>query len=357
MRLIALALFAQACTLLTSAEEYGIAPVPAARACAVCTDPALRRAPCPLSGAPDGEGEPIFFAMASIDLGSSVSRSDPPYESGLDADCSAGPPMACRPRKVEWQPLPGGIDNALAAQVLAPLERSESGSLQAGVSSWLRKGVGGLLLVVSRWNGQPDDASVTARLLAIAHREPREAPKFSREDRWVVYADGQDEDGLPQTRAQTASAFVRGGVLVADLRVAGEVVFRFGTQTAARVNLPLTHVVITGAMSRGAAGATLSRASIAGRYDVQRRVEGATEIAQALRGCEKARFCPLVPAVDALLRDAPDLPPAEREDAGGSCALASVGMAPTFVETGGVTGTVPLADLPARSCPGVTSCP
>jgi hypothetical protein len=350
-----------------------------ARLCDFCPGHTeLRHAPCPGADDPGGD-HTVFFAVQTVDLGADRTEwfaDNTLFAAGLDLDCSLrdpnGAPVWCNALSgAQWtQPLPFGVDNAFAQQVLAPLltpegDASPTGGpvdVSAAVNAWLTAGHGGFVIVVDHWNLQPDDAQVGLRIVQAVGPVGGGAPTFTADEQWVVYEDGWDPDPPVPTAASTSivtsSAYVVGGNLVADLRSAGGVELRLGAGPAALAKLQPAAVEVYGQIlpPAGSLPATIDELSVAGvLLDPDRDVDayGLAQVAAAsapdaaARGCLPQYYCAENAVLAPLLARGRDMPSQLQPSPGTVCDSMSFGIRLYATQIAGVS----LSSANLQSCP------
>ena len=367
-----------ACTALTHAYDWTVGgsstPAGAQSLCAFCPGhPQLRHAPCPSSGAASGENT-LVFAVKSVDVGSDKTEwyaNNPFYTSGLDLDCSlrepSGAPVWCSgsPGATWHGPLPNGVDNAFAEQVLYPL--LPGADVGAAINSWITNGYGGFVIVVDHWNLQPDDPQVGFRIVPAAGIAGGLQPTFAPNERWVVYADGWDPaspiPSASQSNIVTSSAYVAGGNLVADLRSAGGVYLWFGAGSQARALLQPAAVEVFGQIlppsgdpSKGGLPATIDQLGVAGvLLDPERDVDphGLPQVVAASApdagnaGCLPQDYCPQTATIAGLLAQGRDMPSTLKPASPTACDSMSFGVRFYATQIAGVD----LSSGQLASCP------
>lgn len=374
---------AAACTALTHAYDWavGSSPQAAGRLCDLCTGvTGLRHAPCP-GGTDPGSDHTVFFAVQTINLGAKSTEWDLTnnnyFVSGMDLDCSKrlphGAPVLCQavPGSDWTQPLPSGIDNAFAQQVLAPLfSQDPPVDVDHAVNEWIAAGRGGFVVVLDHWNLALDDAQVGFRIVQAVGPHGGGAPRFARDELWDVYADGPDpslpDGGVPgasSTSLATTGAYIVQGTLVADLRAVGGTQLAFGAGTAGALGKVAPYsveVMATVTPPTSATPATLFQVSVAGVLQRDDRMaEGFAQVAAASEvdaspeaSCSSSAYCPLVGALTKGIERGDDMP-LESSQQGQECDGLSFGVELLATQIGGVGGYAPTTDL--HSCP--FSCP
>lgn len=363
----ALAMLLPACTSYTHADEFEVAEATSEPPlCQLCpAHPELRHPPCAPQSASDSGDLVVVFALRALDLGIRASGWTSGYIVGLDQDCSDRPggiPTSCVPRtQTGWASLSGGVDNALATQVLFPLLEDANIDLQVEVNQALDKGQGSILLVVDSWNGQLDDPQVGVRLvpgIKVVNSDGRTQPSWNGDDEWAVFADRWDPDFpgryVPDSVTKSRDAYVKAGTLVWDARS----VHPFGVMFAvggANVELDLENVVMFGGITTYDRPRQLINAVLGGIWSSFLAYRKAEALAQIAEQCDACAVKDMAPNVERLLQSAPDmlLP---TSSAPGVCDAISVGFLGSYLEIGHITSLVPLADMPV-SCAGVPACP
>jgi hypothetical protein len=201
----------------------------------------------PASGNLDGGSTTIVAAISSFELGE---KSDPKIakQSGYDLDllCTCPGPRACVPKSgAGICDLPSGVDNSGGAWLLG------LANLQSGVAFGAGASVGaeGILMRIRNYNDLPDDDDVEVALFdtfgAEAFQPDAGGGTLKRDgtDRWTVDAKSL-LGGTPYLPvAVDTRAYVRGGVVVAEIRFPfriGDITFPVssGYVTASLVKLP-----------------------------------------------------------------------------------------------------------------------
>lgn len=370
---------AVACTALTHAYDWAVggSGQTSGRLCDFCPgDAGLRHAPCPGTTDPGPDDHTVFFAVQTVDLGSKSTEWAPTndyYVAGMDLDCSnrlpRGAPVLCQavPGSHWSQPLPHGIDNAFAQQVLAPLlSLTPPRDIDEAVNHWIADGHGGFVVIIDHWNGQLDDAEVGFRIVQAVGPHGGGKPTFARDERWDVYADGPDPafpagdvPSATSTNVVTSTAYVVGGRLVADLRSAGGAQLALGGGGAgALAKLQPFGVQVLGAITAAtsASPANIDQLSIAGLLPAnERNSQGLAQVAAASvagastdAGCSPADYCPMVAAISSGIDLGPDMP-SDPTQQGRECENLSFGMQLFATQIAGVGDYVSTGSL--QSCP------
>jgi hypothetical protein len=222
-------------------------------------------------------------------------------------------PVLCAPRSTSgWQPLPGGVDDALLARVLAPAVAAtppgRGVDLDEAVSEALEQGRYGVLIAVDGWNGGPDDAAVVVTIRTSPGLAQGGVPAWTGADRWARYPD-VDADGVRPFAIDRAAGYVAGGTLVVDGRSRGASLFRFGP-SGARFELLLSGLVFTGALTPSALG----RFTMTGVIDQPSASAAAQALATSLATCAGGAtgvFLASLPAQIAVAADMPFVPDAD----------------------------------------------
>ena len=213
----------------------------------------------PASGNPDGGSTTVVAAISSFELGE---KSDPKLakRSGYDLDllCTCPGTRACAPKSGAGVcDLPSGVDNSGGAWLLGlvSLQGSEFGS---GVST----GAEGLLMRIRNYNDLPDDDDVEVALFDTFGAEVFQPDagggplKRDGTDRWTVDAKSL-LGGTPYLPvAVDTRAYVRGGVVVAEIRFpfrVGDITFPIsaGYVTASLVKLPTGYYALENGILSG----------------------------------------------------------------------------------------------------------
>jgi len=169
-----------------------------------------------------------LFAASTLELGGEKDGYD------LDGQCTCPGPGACSPR-AQTAATPcdgeGGLDNVLgpetqAALSVLPLE--EEGRATSG-TDYIKRGRNTFFIEIKGYNGTPNDDEVQVGVFASGGLEglpPRDAgvdagpdsgPRFDGNDTWTVDRDSVIGQGPFQARIEDAKAYVRDGLLVAQL--------------------------------------------------------------------------------------------------------------------------------------------
>lgn len=318
--LAAIASLAGACELATHAFDYQVAPALALGVCDACPGASadLRRPPCPPGGGGGDQGRRVFAARRAHlgRPGAWSGASAAAFDLGFDLDCSTRPhgglPALCAPHAPEagpvigWEALPHGIDNAWLQRVLAPLYQqappASAFDLDAAVSAGLEDGRFGLLVVVDRWNGEPDDPDVEVSVRSSPGLASGAAPRWDGADVWSPFPE-VEPDGSRSFRVLRAAAYVRSGVLVVDDHARGAAVYGFGAP-ATRFELVLARVSFAGSIARHGLG----RFTMSGLVDLPSARAAAPGIAHAITGCAAATEPPIGAMVPSLIEGAADMP-------------------------------------------------
>jgi hypothetical protein len=346
------------CASFTHADEFDVAASPPdTRLCIACPSrPDLRHPPC-YAGANTAEGDQVVvFALRALDLGTRASGWRADYRVGFDQDCSDRPdglPASCTPRiDTGWTSLAGGVDNALATQVLYPLIEASGVDFQAALNESLEAGRGTMVLVIDGWNGTIDDEHVGVRLLfatRVVNDDGRTAPSWEGDDEWEVVAERWDPAfpgrNVPATETHSDDAYVTGGILVWDARS----IRPFQTTMplgAARLDLALSNVAVYGQISTAGRPRKLINAALGGVWDSFLASRNASAIAQMAAGCDPCLARQLGPTIEGLLRTAPDmlLPTSPSP---GVCDAISIGLLGSWVEVRRIAAIVPSSSLPS----------
>jgi hypothetical protein len=358
---------ATGCTAITNADDYDLAePSPDERICALCPDhPELAHPPCP-SGDSVAAGEGVhYFALRALDLGTRASGWSTNYAVGLDQDCSERPdrvPVMCAPRdpSIVFERLANGIDNALATQVLHPLIQEVGVNPQTLVHQALDSGMGGVLLVINGWNGTPHDDDVGVRLvpsMGVMNTDGRARPSWGGDDVWAVFADRWDpmfpDANVPDTQNKGGKAYVAQGVLVWDAREVPDFLLPFGGE-GALVDVRLAGVVFMGRLLTDQHPKILVDGVLAGVWSAFLASRNAGHLAEIVSRCDRCEAEAMTPAIEDLMRDAPDmlLPTSVEATA---CDGISVGFLGSYVESASVGQILPLGAI-AESCAGAPPC-
>jgi hypothetical protein len=359
---------AMACTVLTHADQYAVVSSDASsRLCDFCPQhPELAHAPCPGGDSPGGEAT-YFYAAQKVDLGDDINEwglDNTLFAVGLDLDCSArlpdGVPVLCQSTNAgQWkQPLPVGVDNAFGQVMLQPLYAAYKPSYQ--VNAWILAGQGGFVFVVDHWNGQADDAQVGFRMLPAVGPSRGGTPTFDKGESWDVYADGWDpsitDAHVPTALASTSTAYVVQGVLVADLRSAGDLAIQLGGPRVGDagpvVALSPEQVEIVGPIVP-----TVLQVGLAGLL-VQANTFDSKGLAQVVTSCDPTSFCPVATKIEQTKPNADDMPSVCANPpcpSGGSCDSISFGIHFVTAQIAGVGNIEPLSEVPTtcnESCAG-----
>jgi hypothetical protein len=353
--LVALVGASVACTILTHAEDYAVAPATAdTRLCAACPQaPQLRHPPCPATSVTPSDDPAIrFYALQTIDLGSHASEWGTIFfHAGFDMDCSARPggaPTSCLPSgpiPVTWASLPDGTDNAFATQILAPLLTGPYGiDVQQSLNASITRGEWAWILAIDHWNGTPDDAQVGVRLLQAEGTTAGGAPTWSSDETWIAYADAWDPafatGQLPDTSFKTTDAYVTQGTLVWDMR--GLPLQTPSVRSGQAVlTLDMEPVGFFGLLTEG----SLQQASLGGLLQNEILAFGVLDLAS---GCAPALACQLTGDITETVASVQDMvsltTPGEAY-----CNRISFGSEPYLVRIGGVSAIAPTTSEPA-SC-------
>lgn len=343
-----------------SGEYETYQPEVEVRLCDECSArPDLLHPPCPPESPTQGGNQVVAFAMQAIDLGIRASGWSAGYVVGLDQDCSDRPfgdPVQCQPRSSDsvFARLSNGVDNALATQVLYPLLQKEQVNPQALVNQSLELGLGGVLVFVEGWNGQPDDDQVGVRMLpamGVWKDGAFATPAWDGSDRWVAFADRFDPafpDGqVPETDNKTSSAYVTGGTLVWDARSVPAFLLPFGAGGAI-VDVRLSNVVFVGELVSDQKPRRIVNAALAGVWSAFLASRNAGRLAEIVAQCDEAEVDRLTPDIEDLIAEAPDMLLPSSKDAA-ICDGISVGFLGSWVEIAGVAAIEPVSELP-KSC-------
>jgi hypothetical protein len=313
MRAAALALIAlalPACELATHALDYGVDPAALQPLCDPCpaADPAVRRPPCPVaSDAPDRDG-PLVFAARRASFGEAGGFDA--VGLGLDLDCSTrrggGLPVLCAPRSRDgWAALRGGVDDALLQHVLVPAALAEKPlgtfTLGGALSRAFEAGSYGFLVIVERYNGEPDDPDVDVTVRASPGLASGAAPAWDGADVWSRFPDVDAAGGRP-FHLDRLHGYVAGGTLVADARDRGPMLFRFGPGHLT-FDLILTDLSFTASITP----AKLSRFTWSGVLDLPGAHQAASSLAVTVTACDPSAAAFLTSVAQAL-PDAADMP-------------------------------------------------
>ena len=351
---------AVACSLVTHAYDYATAPPESPAPPAICSfcpqHPELLHAPCPDGGAAGDDGT-YFYAVKSFDFGSHHDEwvlDNTTYTAGLDLDCSdrkpSGAPVLCRAvNSGAWtQPLPKGVDNAFAQQILSPLLYPSGAAADAGpldlqgpANHWIALGLGGLVIVVDHWNGQADDPQIGFRFLAAVGPESGGPPRFTQDERWNVYARGYDPplpdggQGLPYGFTPPVAGYVTGGSLVADMRSAGTLRFRLGNARGGAMDLEPDQVEGSGVINP----IQFPAFSVAGILDPTVNQPSVEQLAQVAASCASADVG-LIDRITSYLDLAPDMPSSSSASPSAVCTRVSFGMSLVALRIAGVDATM-----------------
>jgi hypothetical protein len=319
---LAIGLAGAACEMVTHAFDYQVGSVPAGGICAACPGGRdLRHPPCPVSSA-GGRAEGSFAYAARRSRLGVAPGSPPSFDLGLDLDCSdrrpTGLPVLCAPRSTAgWQPLPGGVDDALLARVLAPAAAAtppgRGVDLDAAVSEAFERGRYGVVIAVDGWNGRADDPTVVVTIRTSPGLVQGAAPAWTGGDRWARYPD-VDDDGARPFAIDRAAGYVAGGTLVVDERARGATLFRFGP-SGARFELLLSRLVFTGTLTPSA----LARFTMTGVVDQPSASAAALALATALGTCAGGAAGVFLASLPALFAVAADMPFAADADPRAPC--------------------------------------
>lgn len=323
------------CRALVNADDWQVADRPPTSEDSLCQPcgadraaAALRHVPCRPSAEFDGDdGQLHFHVLQTLSFGLATSSLAPSEQRmaatpagllGLDMDCSErlpdGLPAACRPRPeaqlLPWSPAPMGIDNALGQRLFGGLKQLAGNDLdlERSFSAGIAEGRGTITMSLYHWNGTPNDAHVgftTAASPGISSGTP--PPQWMGEDQWDVLASGEHPDfpglGVPGVRFTTDQAYVRDGVLVADLRNVGELPVTLFNR-GARLELVLHDYVFTARID----GNVLEDAAATGRLQVEDLLGKTFEVARFLAGCNEGVAAQLRPILPGIFSAAADLP-------------------------------------------------
>jgi hypothetical protein len=316
---------------------------------------------CPPDFATTPGDEVVFFAMRAFDLGTKASLWSAGYNVGLDQDCSARPggkPVLCTQRNplTVFERLANGVDNALATQVLYPLLQLEDDDPQKFINQSLEVGYGGVLLIMDGWNGLPDDDQVTVRLVP-AMTTAAGPPAWDGTDRWIAFADRYDPSlpgrNVPDTDNKTDTGYVTQGTLVWDARSLSAFLMPFGAQ-GALVQVRLADVVVMGKLQSEERPRLLTDAALAGVWSAFLAARNSRHLAEVIARCDTCQVERLMPIVEDLLAEAPDmLLPASQ--GASTCDAISVGFLGNYVEIEAVVDLLPVSSLP-KSCADASPC-
>jgi hypothetical protein len=308
--LTAAALTLPACELATHALDYNVDPAALLPLCDPCPDATagLRHPPCPVASTAPDTGGPLVFAARRASFG----ETGPLHalDLGLDLDCSTrrarGLPVLCTPRSRDgWAPLPGGIDDALLQRALLPaaMAAKPKGSFTLGdaLSSAFASGSYGFVVVLERYNGEPDDPDVDLTVRASPGLVSGAAPAWDGADVWARFPDVDDTGGRP-FHIERLHAYVAGGTLVADARERGPMLFRFGEGHLA-FDLVLTDLSFTATITPTG----LSRFTWSGAVDLPAAHAAASALAAASSICNPSASAFLT-TVAGELPEAADMP-------------------------------------------------
>jgi hypothetical protein len=344
-----------ACTILTHAEDYAVAPPGVdTRLCAACPQsPQLRHPPCPATSvSPSADPSVRFYAMQTINFGAHASDWGTTFfHPGFDMDCSARPggtPTSCTtsgPLSPAWVSLPDGTDNAFGVQILASiLTGSQRIDVQQAVNDSITRGEWSWILAIDHWNATPDDANVGVRLLQAAGPTAGGPPTWASDETWIAYADAWDPafatGALPDTPFKTDGAYVTQGTLVWDTRALPlqTLLVRNGP---AVLPLAMEPVGLFGQLTEG----SLQQGSFGGLLQNEILFFGLLDLAS---GCDLSKACALAGPLAGTVASVQDMvsltTPGET-----FCNRISFGAAPYFVQIGGVSGIAPTTAEPV-SC-------
>jgi hypothetical protein len=196
----------------------------------------------------------LVFATRTV----AFSNDAGPVGYDLDNACVCG--TSCRRRKeVADCGRPDGIDNQGIA-----LEQSLPGiSLAKSMAMRISTGMGGFLIVVSGYNGEPNDSNVEVQLFpsnGLRGDAGVVPPQFTEADRWLLGQNATISDGGIARANDRGTGYVTNGQLVARF---SKVLFAFNRELA----IDLTDVVVTGQFVLGAK-TLLPEVVLAGRWQI-----------------------------------------------------------------------------------------
>jgi hypothetical protein len=227
---------------------------------------------------------PIILAMEDLRAATDDSDAALPKPRGFDLDhtCTGFEPPSCVAAgdAAARTPSPDGRDNA-AGPLLTDLGAIVPGARDVVAHGGISSGRYTFLFLISDWNGTDDDPQVSAAFLVSPGTRKNAngdntPPVFDGNDLWDVDPAylrdggallGQDCANVSCTPAGDTTAFVRGGVLVAQLP---QVTFTLNASNGT-VLLPMNGATLTAQLTRSANGATL-RGEIGGRLPTSRLV-------------------------------------------------------------------------------------
>lgn len=249
---------------------------------------ALARPPGRPAGADGPDGPRIVMAVDSLRLDDdSATDAGIAVADGYDVDgvCTCPGPESCKaPAQTSSTAAKarcdgdGGRDNA-AGKLFTTFAKLSSTFQPSRLRDGIRKGNTSMVFVLTRYNGAPDDPSVTVSLYLSPGFEGRRldggvgdagesSPLFDGTDRWTIsptsLIGGATLVGTDCETATTCAplyvdsdAYVAGGTLVAHLD--------FPIGVSDRFVLLVSSATVTGQLLRQGAGARLERGQVAGR--------------------------------------------------------------------------------------------
>ncbi len=276
------ALVAGGCSLLNSLDGYAgskpeaTAQPPAAEAGtqedAGCTSarPPLRPAP---TGHLDGGSLSFVAAFSKFSFGDAMDGGSLTAK-GYDLDnlCSCPGARACDPKgRSSVCDLANGIDNSagslfLEITSLLGAGNSPDPAKSANIDSNVRAGNVGLLLRVRKYNGEPDDDEVECALLNTMGIESPDggtshpAPLADGNDKWTVDSDSFASGTPGLAIGADTRAYVRGGILVAELK---------STLRVGNLTFPVTSGIVTATVAKRGRGYALEDGVLAFRMNVK----------------------------------------------------------------------------------------
>ena len=160
----------------------------------------------PAETSSEADGETLVFALKDVFVEQSAENAG---RIGIDLDgtvTTSQETASCRPREINGEVVgqsvvdgDKGIDNSLGTTLL-PAASAVLPCLQDNLALTMGRGVGTILVVIRDWNGEDDDASVTATLttsVAGTSEDPSLVGFGPGSDVDLVYMDGNQDQSAP----------------------------------------------------------------------------------------------------------------------------------------------------------------
>ena len=287
----------------------------------------LRHPPCPVADPTPDDSHVYVYVWKTFQFGVSDDPKhtlDPSaYDTnvGYDLDCSdrkpRGLPVRCKPYSASasgqtpWEVYPEGIDNALTQRLLGPLlvQAAAAGipPLDKGIDAKIASGGASAAYIIYNWNGTPNDPKVSFRVVTTLGTVDGKPPKWDGSDRWIAGEARPDPNlgqyEIPDDGFATDTAYVAGGVIVADLSFLNPAE-AYVVNNNAILEVSMHHFVFSGQITKE----ELKYASVSARWGLDDILAAVPDLANYLAGCDAFIAGILVKKLPLLAKQAADMP-------------------------------------------------